>query len=224
MPAGSKFGITYTTFNFYCPKFITFLKGYLEARGVTFIRRRIDNINESFSLFGKDNSTKVVFNCTGIGAHELGGVEDKKVYPTRGQVVVVRAPHIRENRAFVTEHFDTYIIPRPYSNGHVILGGFMQKNNWKGYDTYGYETASILERTLKLFPEINDHGKIPVDIVREAAGLRPSREGGVRIEREEREDGKILIHNYGAGGTGYQAGYGMAVAAVNLIDLGKAKL
>lgn len=53
------------------------------------------------------------------------------------------------------------------------------------------------------------------------AGLRPSREGGARIEREEVViDGKtkVLVHNYGAGGTGYQAGYGMALEAVGTVD------
>lgn len=32
------------------------------------------------------------------------------------------------------------------------------------------------------------------------------REGGARIEAE-RIDGKLVIHNYGAGGTGFQAGW-----------------
>jgi hypothetical protein len=27
----------------------------------------------------------------------------------------------------------------------------------------------------------------------------------------------VVVHNYGAGGTGYQAGYGMAVEAVNTV-------
>lgn len=184
----------------------------------------MDHIDEAFSLV-ESKETPLVFNCTGIGAHSLGGVSDKDMYPTRGQVVVVRAPHIRENRALVSKHFDTYVIPRPHSpGGHVILGGYMQKNNWKATDTYGYETASILERTLKMFPEIDDYGRKPVEIVREAAGLRPSRIGGTRIEKELRADGKVIIHNYGAGGTGYQSGYGMAVKAVALMRDGSTKL
>jgi D-amino-acid oxidase len=52
-------------------------------------------------------------------------------------------------------------------------------------------------------------------------GLRPSREGGARIERGELfVDGtpRIVVHNYGAGGTGFQAGYGMARDAVSMIE------
>ena len=54
------------------------------------------------------------------------------------------------------------------------------------------------------------------------AGLRPSREGGARVARENVQLGAagrrvVVVHNYGAGGTGYQAGYGMAVEAVNTV-------
>ena len=49
-----------------------------------------------------------------------------------------------------------------------------------------------------------------------ASGLRPSREGGARVEAEILEAGKLLVHNYGAGGTGFQAGMGMATDAVDL--------
>lgn len=53
------------------------------------------------------------------------------------------------------------------------------------------------------------------------AGLRPSREGGARIERDEISvagEKRTIVHNYGAGGTGFQAGYGMALDAVRSIE------
>lgn len=53
------------------------------------------------------------------------------------------------------------------------------------------------------------------------AGLRPSREGGARIERDElivAGDKRVIVHNYGAGGTGFQAGYGMAMEAVKTVE------
>lgn len=51
--------------------------------------------------------------------------------------------------------------------------------------------------------------------------MRPSREGGARVEREGvsvDNAERVLVHNYGAGGTGFQAGYGMALEAVGLVD------
>jgi len=53
------------------------------------------------------------------------------------------------------------------------------------------------------------------------AGVRPSRHGGARIERDEIPvDGerRVIVHNYGAGETGFQAGYGMALDAVKSIE------
>jgi len=108
--------------------------------------------------------------------------------------------------------YATYIIPRPYSNNELVLGGFLQKDNWTG-DTFELETQDIITRTTALLPKINDR---PLEIIRTASGLRPSRHGGPRIELEKLDDGKLLVHNYGASGYGYQAGLGMAHKAVAL--------
>jgi len=56
--------------------------------------------------------------CVGLGARSLGGVEDKAVYPIRGQTILLRAPWVRFGR---TENLDssgacTYIIPRRSSD------------------------------------------------------------------------------------------------------------
>jgi hypothetical protein len=52
-------------------------------------------------------------------------------------------------------------------------------------------------------------------------GIHPPREGGIRVCREDvLIDGqrRILVHNHGAGGTGFQAGYGMALDSVATIE------
>jgi len=128
--------------------------------------------------------------------------------------------------------FETYIIPRPGSNGNVILGGYMQKGVGDG-STYSHETKSIIERTSHLDTKLHKPEK---EVLAAFAGMRPSRTGGARIERDSitvKGQKKPLVHNYGAGGTGYQAGYGMALDAVQAaedelkglaVDATKAKL
>lgn len=96
-----------------------------EKYGVKFVRQKISSIHAAFA----DPSTKVVFNCTGNAAKTLVGVEDSKCYPTRGQVILTRAPHVQTNVMRHGKGYETYIIPRPGSNGNVILGGYMQKGN-----------------------------------------------------------------------------------------------
>ena len=56
-----------------------------------------------------------------------------------------------------------------------------------------------------------------LDIIRHGVGLRPVRRQGVRIEKEEIEN-VTVVHNYGAGGAGYQSSYGCAQAAVDLVE------
>ena len=216
LPNGVEFGIKFLSWNFNCPKFLFNFQQYLERQGVTFIRRELTHIVQAYI----SGSTKNVINCSGIGARSLGGVEDKNVYPARGQVVVIKAPHIMENKMRWGDDYATYIIKRPYSHDQLILGGFFQKDNWTG-DTFKSESEDILKRTTELLPKIlteNPHGsKISdLEIIRVAAGLRPSRHGGARIEKERFDEGKVLIHNYGASGYGYQAGFGMAHRAAKL--------
>ncbi|EON97384.1 putative d-amino acid protein [Phaeoacremonium minimum UCRPA7] len=84
--------------------------------------------------------------------------------------------------------------------------------------TYSYETESILDRTTRLSSELR---KDKPEILAVFAGLRPSREGGARVERDQVSVAgkkRTVVHNYGAGGTGFQAGYGMAWEAVRTVE------
>lgn len=132
-----------------------------------------------------------------------------------------------ENKLRWGEDYATYIIKRPYSNDQLILGGFLQKDNWSA-DTFKLESDDIIKRTAELLPEIlskNPKGPLisDLEIVRVVSGLRPSRYGGVRIEKVQIEHNKAVVHNYGASGYGYQAGLGMSYKAVQLA-LGNSKL
>lgn len=84
--------------------------------------------------------------------------------------------------------------------------------------TFGHETRDILTRTKKLDKKLDSPS---TEVLASFAGLRPSREGGARIERTDipvNGVSKILVHNYGAGGTGFQAGYGMALDAIATVE------
>jgi D-amino-acid oxidase len=94
--------------------------------------------------------------CAGIGALTLGGVEDSTVYPTRGQVVKVRAPWVRSGWTRQIGSLNggeggerTYVIPRP--DGEVILGGTREEGDWNPYPRK--ETAEdILRRAAEICP------------------------------------------------------------------------
>lgn len=121
-----KFAASFTTLTINAPQHLLYLYNRLKNDyNVEFIRQKLPNIQAAFSK----PSTSIVFNCTGNAARSLPGVQDAKCYPTRGQVLLALAPDVHTNTMRHGKDYETYIIPRPYSDGHVILGGYMQKGN-----------------------------------------------------------------------------------------------
>lgn len=186
-----------------------------------------------------------VFVCTGLGALTLGGVADGKVYPTRGQVVRVRAPWVRHGWTRQLGSLDggeggqrTYVIPR--CTGDVILGGTREEGDWEAYPRE--ETKrDILTRVLEICPTLTPpntraEGDIATPKVAELeplvvdhlVGFRPSRTGRTRLEKEQVAIGDSVvpvIHNYGHGGAGWQSSWATAEDAVELLgDGASAKL
>lgn len=124
LPEGAKFGVSFTTVTINAPKHLEYLYRVLrEQYGVRFLRQHISSLQAAFS----SPATKVVFNCIGNAARTMPGVEDDKCYPTRGQVVLARAPQVKSNIMRHGKDYETYVIPRPNSGGNVVLGGYMQK-------------------------------------------------------------------------------------------------
>lgn len=167
---------------------------------------------QCLALYGA--TPAAVVNCTGLGSLTLGGVEDSKLFPTRGQVVRVRAPWIRSGWTRQVGSLDggeggqrTYVIPR--CTGDVILGGTREEGDWAAYPRA--ETArDILQRAQDICPElVPEHLRVntcqtirglhhalfeqggdirgPLDglVVDHLVGFRPSRIEGTRLEREE---------------------------------------
>lgn len=214
---GQVFGIRYKTWVFDAPTFIDSLSKYVAAKGVKTTIKEVVNISELFGI------NTVVFNCCGLGSRWLKGVEDTDVISIRAQVIVAKAPHIHETILNWRKDSATYMIKRPGPKHEVILGGFYQPDNWNR-DILGHETKDILRRVIKYFPQIVKPGQTldDLDILRVISAFRPSRQSGVRIERQV-INGNIVVHNYGAGGTGFAQGLGMAESAIRL-SLNQSKL
>lgn len=161
----------------------------------------------------------LVVNCTGLSASKLGGVNDKTVVPARGQIVIVRNDAGKMIDVSGTDDGDEeacYVMTRA-AGGGTIIGGSYQKGNWESQVDPSL-AVRIMQRAVKVCPALTQgRGIEHLDIIRHGVGLRPVREGGTRIEKE-RVNGVWVVHNYGAGGAGYQSSYGCAGAAVELIE------
>lgn len=181
-----------------------YLQDRFVAAGGIIIRRTLSSLIE---VLDQPFSTSAIVNCAGIGAFSL--VDDKLVYPTRGQTVLVRAPWVKGG---VTRTgaggVYTYIIPR--KSGDVIVGGTSEVDDWEAQPR-AETTKMIKERGIALCPELlpidkRGGGIECLDVIEENCGLRPTRKGGIRIELELLEKTPI-VHLYGHGGYGYQSSW-----------------
>jgi D-amino-acid oxidase len=201
----------------------------------------------------------------------LIGVQDTDVHPIRGQTILVKAPGVNEflssrlgpgalilTRYLYNEPYPatdtvpaghaTYMIPRPSPEGHVLMGGTFQPNNWDL--SVDIDTAKgIWERCVKMAPVLKDE---KTRIISHNVGLRPARRGGPRIEAEwfklpiktslltqakQNERDLLVVHAYGFGyvlqlitrwlmlrldivcsATGYQGSWGAAEEVVDILQ------
>ena len=188
------------------------------ALGVSRERRTLSSLHEATTA-----QTAVIVNATGLGAKTLTDVRDEAVEPIRGQVVLVRAPGITtsvmDGPRTGEPTRSTYVIPRPNSGGQVICGGCYQVGSTDR--TVDPALANdILERCLEHMPELRTlplPGIKGIDVIRHCVGFRPSRRGGPRLEREWTEGGVAVVHAYGIGPAGFQASWGMAKGAADLV-------
>lgn len=188
--------------------------------GVIFKRAVFSHISDATSPdIHPEGKVHLVVNCTGLMASELGGVEDKSVVPARGQIVVVRNDAGKMLDISGTDDGDSeacYIMTRA-AGGGTILGGSYQKGNWESQVDPNL-AIRIMKRAVAICPALTGgRGIEHLDVIRHGVGLRPVREGGTRIAKERIGD-TLVVHNYGAGGAGYQSSYGCAQAAVKLVE------
>ncbi|KAJ7871319.1 hypothetical protein B0H13DRAFT_1634268 [Mycena leptocephala] len=239
LPPNCAQGISFTTLTIDCPIYLNYLMSRFLAGGGSIVRGAVQHIAQVVEGgAGIFNGRKclsppaAVIVCVGLGARTLGGVEDKDMYPIRGQTVLLRAPWIKFGRTMSSESgLWTYVIPR--RSGDIIVGGIKADNDW--YPVPRQETTlDILERSFALCPELAPPEiraqREPVledlqpIIIEEGCGLRPARKGGIRLEVEWvaaplGEEKKIpIVFNYGHGGYGYQSSWGSATLALELLE------
>ncbi|WTJ86191.1 FAD-binding oxidoreductase [Streptomyces sp. NBC_01538] len=174
---------------------------FLTAGGVV-EERSVKDLAEAFA----SDAVDVVVNCTGLGARDL--VPDPAVRPVRGQLVVVENPGITTWFTAVghTDAKTTYFFPQP---GGLILGGTADEDEWSLVPDPAV-AQEIVRRCAEVRPEIAG-----ARVLGHRVGLRPTREA-VRLEREVRADGRVLVHSYGHGGAGVTVAWGCAADAAGL--------
>jgi D-amino-acid oxidase len=199
VPGGYAFAWRYQTFFIDTPIFLPWLAEQVRAHGGRFVllTKPFQSLNALAELSGE-----VVFNCTGLGARAL--CDDHSLRPVKGQVALVD-PQPDMNWSIKADGF--YVYPRTHD---TVLGA---TEEWDVDDDHAEAGAidAIVRANRRILPHLT------LDQVRGVyAGRRPYRSQGVRIA-SELIGGKLIIHNYGHGGSGFTLCWGSARTALDLV-------
>jgi len=211
LPEGAKLGYEYSTYCVNAPVYCANLLRKFIARGGRTMQRDLRTEWEAFIL--RDN-LKVVINASGMG------FGDTQCFPTRGQTVVTDL--VEATRTVTRQNQDgswSFIIPR-FFDGGTIMGGTKEPGSWHAEpDTT--QRAKLLKGGNALTKYATDGAiRAPRDVkvIADVVGRRPTRDGGVRIQVEEKQltgtDGELrtghVVHAYGTGGRGFEISWGVA--------------
>ncbi|EJU00862.1 nucleotide-binding domain-containing protein [Dacryopinax primogenitus] len=206
-PAQYAFAVSYTSMTLEPPRYLPWLVKQVQSKGVKIMRVEVDSLRAALDHIP---DAKAIINCSGIGSRYLKDVKDDAVFPERGQTCAIRTSFKKLIIRSGAEY--TYLIPRPLS-GLLILGGINEPFNTSP-EPNPASREMFKQRAHKICPELGpvDQMEFVMDIV----GVRSTRKGGYRLERQE--GGKLpIVHSYGYNGGGYQASMGAGKEVVRLL-------
>ncbi|XP_017041293.1 D-aspartate oxidase [Drosophila ficusphila] len=192
-------GLSFVTYTSEPVKLLPYLMKRFLRNGGAIIQKKITDLE----AFIADSEYDVIVNCSGLGSRTL--LKDDQMYSVRGQVSRVKANWIFS--AVLDESDDgNYIIPNTES---VVLGGTHQEQD---YNTRvcQQDKRLIVDGCRRFIPGL-EHTESLFDWV----GLRPGRTQ-LRLEAERRGR-KLLIHNYGHGGSGVTLCWGCADDVLDIL-------
>ncbi|KAG7664004.1 DAO1 [[Candida] subhashii] len=222
LPDGIAFGTRFTGVVISVPTYLNYLvQKNLEIGNTIKKVEKLRHIKDALLLHSSGKLADYVINATGLMATSIEGISDtKRTFPVRGQVLLVK------NNARVqmsVEGFPGYenemLYMMPRVEGGTIIGGCFLEDDLN-FEEDKQLTRRIVDRAIKYAPELIDPGfknnPTQIEIAKVNVGFRPFRVGGARVELDEKY--KWLIHNYGAGGGGYQGSYGLSKLVIDILE------
>lgn len=195
-------------------RYLPWLERRARSAGIEIISRRVDTFRDV-----EDGATDTVVNCAGLGARALAG--DGLIKPMHGQVIHV-ANDIGLERSIHDDAPGGLVAYIFVFRDRLVLGGTFDAER----DDHRTDEASIegiVDRCRGLLrldgnPRWNDLARGTRTTF---AGVRPTRGPAgayehIRVEREERANGPVVVHNYGHGRAGVSLAWGTAAEAASL--------
>ncbi|RDA88103.1 hypothetical protein CP532_6850 [Ophiocordyceps camponoti-leonardi (nom. inval.)] len=186
LPQGVTLGFRYETFCLDPPLYCDHLLRRFLLGGGKAVRKDLGSEWQPFVAEEDDQQQQQQQVVLVINASGIG-FGDVRCFPTRADTVT------RQHK----DGSKSFLVPRSFCGGTVV-GGTTEARDWR-------DGADVTTRERLLASAVAIFGA--------SGGRRPTREGGMRVEVEEREDGgsiERVIHAYGAGGRGFEMSWGVA--------------
>ncbi|XP_037950980.1 D-aspartate oxidase [Teleopsis dalmanni] len=192
-------GLHFVTYTSEPLKLLPYLMKRFQKNGGKIVQQRVEDLNEIIN----NDQYDIVINCTGLGSREL--LKDANMHAVRGQVSRVKANWLY---FVVLDESDdgNYIIPNTES---VVLGGTHQKDDYNKV-VCPNDKKFIIDGCREIVPGLTNAQHL-FDWV----GLRPGRTS-LRLDVDKNVK-KIIIHNYGHGGSGVTLAWGCAADVLDLL-------
>ncbi len=188
--------------------YLPWLERQVSEHGCHFLQSSVNRFEDISSEYD------LIVNCTGLGARELAN--DRTFVPYKGQYFVFnRTTETPPQYIGDDDHPGgmAYVIPR---GTEVLVGGCADE----GLEDLGFTLSweDVRERAGLYMPWLRslsakDQARPPV------VGIRPARRGGVRLEIDTEYHDRLIIHNYGHGGSGFSLAWGCAGEVLRLINM-----
>lgn len=212
-------------------KCMYFLKSLVTSKGATLVTRTIKgDLFLQESVLRAEYSADAIINCTGLAGTELAG--DRTCYPIRGALLRVRndgrdfpkLDHVLSISANVHSSNEiVFLVPR---NDNILLIGGVAEAHKNNLDlTLNSPIIKRMRGRAEAFlPDLKNarlDDEYPL-----AQGVRPFRQGNVRVERELRSHSppgseprsiSRIVHCYGHGGSGWSLSFGCAADVLELV-------
>ncbi|RYP63740.1 hypothetical protein DL769_006867 [Monosporascus sp. CRB-8-3] len=203
LPEKVKWGCEYDTWCVNPVVYCSFLLRRFVFAGGKVVKREVRDPVEIFAIT-ELGPVNVVVNASG------SGFGDENVFITRVANNTCSATITRQN----ADGAWAFCIPRNFDGG-TIIGGTKEPNDWNPNPSP--ETRARLLRTFTTaFPQVmGDVNELRV--IQDIVGRRPTRKGGMRLEKEAVTRDKCIIHAYGLGGRGYELSWGVAEGVMKLL-------
>lgn len=203
LPNPYKLGLKSKIYRMDASLLLPYLQKQIIKAGGRIIKKYIHHIEDPILA-----NFPIIINCTGANTTQF--IKDPQAFPIKGQRIIIEkiAGLNKIQLAILDDQHYVAIVPR---ENDCWLGGTAIENDWDARAS-AQITDNILAKASAIIPQIRTKQILDVGV-----GFRTGR-NRIRIEKQTLANNRLLIHNYGQGGSAFALAWGCAAMVLQHIE------